>query len=53
MDEGFLRDTLDLMRAVPDVRRVVAYLPHDARTYFAQLAPDFDLLLQTGDDSRE
>jgi uncharacterized protein len=46
--EGFLRDTLDLMRGVPDVRRVIAYLPHAARAYFAQLAPDFDLLPQTG-----
>ena len=29
--EGFLRDTLDLMRAVPDARRVIAYLPREAR----------------------
>ena len=48
--EGFLRDTLDLMRAMPNARRVIAYLPHEARDYFAQLAPDFDLLPQTGDD---
>ena len=48
--EGFLRDTLDLMRGVPDVQRVIAYLPHDAHHYFAQLAPDFDLLPQRGDD---
>jgi hypothetical protein len=48
--EGFLRDTLDLMRGVPGVQRVIAYLPHEARDYFAQLAPDFDLLPQTGDD---
>ena len=38
------------MRAVPDVRRVIAYLPHEARDYFAQLAPDFDLLPQNGAD---
>jgi uncharacterized protein len=48
--EAFLQDTLDLVRAVPDVRRVVAYLPQEARDIFAQLAPDFDLLPQTGDD---
>lgn len=48
--EGFLRDTLDLMRGVPDVRRAIAYLPTEARDYFAQLAPDFDLLLQNGTD---
>jgi len=48
--ECFLRDTLDLMRAVPDVRRAVAYLPIAARGYFAHLAPDFDLILQEGAD---
>lgn len=48
--EAFLCDTLDLMRAVPDVRRVVAYLPLDAHDYFAELAPDFELQPQIGDD---
>jgi hypothetical protein len=52
--EGFLRDTLDLLRrvarSVPDVRCVIAYLPHDARGYFAELAPDFELLPQVGAD---
>jgi rSAM/selenodomain-associated transferase 1 len=48
--ECFLRDTLDLMRAVPDVRRGIAFLPHAAAGYFAQLAPDFDLVPQIGDD---
>ena len=48
--EGFLRDTLDLMRAVPDARRVIAYLPRGARAYFAQLAPGFDLSPQSGED---
>jgi glycosyltransferase A (GT-A) superfamily protein (DUF2064 family) len=48
--ECFLRDTLDLMRRVPEVQRAIAYLPIDARGYFAQLAPDFDLIPQTGAD---
>lgn len=48
--ECFLRDTLDLMRRIPEVRRVIAYLPIEARSYFAQLAPDFDLIPQTGAD---
>lgn len=48
--ECFLRDTLDLMRAVPDVRRGIAFLSHAAAEYFAQLAPDFDLILQVGAD---
>jgi rSAM/selenodomain-associated transferase 1 len=46
--ECFLLDTLELMRQVPDVQPVVAYLPDEARTYFAGLAPDFELLLQEG-----
>jgi uncharacterized protein len=48
--ESFLRDTLDLMRAVPDVQRVIAYLPVEARDTFASLAPDFDLVPQEGND---
>ena len=48
--ECFLRDTLDLMRRVPDVSRAIAYLPVEARDYFARLAPDFDLIPQQGDD---
>jgi rSAM/selenodomain-associated transferase 1 len=46
--ECFLRDTLDLMRQIPDVQPVLAYLPHDAKAYFAELAPDFELILQEG-----
>jgi rSAM/selenodomain-associated transferase 1 len=52
--ECFLRDTLDLMRRVaqrvPHVKPVIAYLPHDAEGYFAKLAPEFDRIVQTGDD---
>lgn len=52
--ECFLRDTLDLMRrvtrCVPDVKPVIAYLPREAEAYFARLAPEFDQILQTGDD---
>jgi len=48
--ECFLRDTLDLIRRVPGVRSVIAYLPEDAAGYFAALAPDFDLLPQHGPD---
>lgn len=48
--ECFLRDTLELMRRVPSVQRAIAYLPIEARSYFAQLAPDFDLIPQTGTD---
>ena len=48
--ECFLRDTLALMRRVPDVQPVIAYLPHEAESYFAQLAPEFERFVQTGDD---
>ncbi len=47
--EGFLRDTLDLIRCTPNVRPILAYLPQDADDYFQTLAPDFDLLPQQGD----
>jgi hypothetical protein len=46
--ECMLCDTLDLMGRVPDVQPAIAYLPADAVGYFAQLAPGFDLILQTG-----
>ncbi len=48
--ESFLRDTLDLIRRVPGVRPIIAYLPEGAEAYFRGLAPDFDLLPQVGDD---
>jgi rSAM/selenodomain-associated transferase 1 len=48
--ECFLRDTLDLVRSVPGARPVIAYLPAQARPYFAQLAPDFELVVQKGED---
>ena len=46
---AFLADTLDIMRSVPGVQRGIAYLPHDARSYFHSLAPEMDLLLQQGE----
>ncbi len=36
----FLRDVLDNMRRVPDVRRVIAYTPESDGAFFAALAPD-------------
>ena len=44
----FLRDTLDLMRQVPDVERGIVYLPEAALDYFSALAPDMQLSLQQG-----
>jgi rSAM/selenodomain-associated transferase 1 len=48
--EAFLRDTLDIMRAVEDVQPIICYLPEDAEGYFRSLAPDFALLPQQGVD---
>ena len=49
----FLRDTLDLMRKVPDVQRMIGYLPEEAKGYFGQLAPDMDLTIQRGESLGE
>lgn len=51
--ECFLRDTIEIMRATPDVARGIVYLPADATGYFQQLAPDFTLTLQVGADLGE
>ena len=48
--ECFLRDTLDLVRQVPGVQHVIAYLPQDEQDYFSRLASDFYLLQQDGLD---
>lgn len=47
---AFLDDTLDIARAVPGVRRFINYAPPEAAASFRALAPDFDLLPQTGPD---
>jgi rSAM/selenodomain-associated transferase 1 len=51
--ECFLRDTLDVARAVPAVTRYIAFLPHGESEYFRQLAPDFDLTPQGGESLGE
>jgi rSAM/selenodomain-associated transferase 1 len=48
--ECFLRDTIYLARQVPDVHRVVAYSPPDAKAYFAGIAPGFEYYRQRGPD---
>lgn len=47
--ECFLRDTMDQMRQVDEAHRVIAYLPVEADGHFRQLAPDFELIPQSGD----
>lgn len=51
--ECFLRDMLEVARAVPDVMRHMAYLPHEEVEYFRQLAPDFNLTPQAGESLGE
>jgi rSAM/selenodomain-associated transferase 1 len=48
--EHFLRDTLDIIRLVPEVQPIIAYLPQGEESYFRSLAPDFALLPQRGDN---
>jgi hypothetical protein len=48
--ECFILDAVELMRQVPDVRRVLAYYPPSERDYFYDLAPDFELAAQAGAD---
>src|SRR3989304_1342761 len=48
--EAFLCDTLNLIRKVPGVKPIIAYLPDDAGGYFRALAPDFEVLPQRGAD---
>jgi rSAM/selenodomain-associated transferase 1 len=51
--ECFLRDTLAIMRGVPDVLLKIVYLPQNAHNYFRNLAPDMDLVQQRGDSLGE
>ncbi|MDZ4767579.1 MAG: TIGR04282 family arsenosugar biosynthesis glycosyltransferase [Chloroflexota bacterium] len=54
--EHFLHDTLDLMRTAAGqiaLTPIIAYLPEGGESYFRALAPDFDLLLQVGNDLSE
>lgn len=51
--ECFLKDTLSLMRQVPDTQPIIAFSPAAEKPYFTRLAPDFELILQLGDDLGE
>jgi rSAM/selenodomain-associated transferase 1 len=47
--ECFLRDTLEIARAVPGVSRLVHFAPDEAADYFRQMAPDFSQRPQVGE----
>lgn len=51
--ECFLKDTLELVRRLENVQPAIAYLPAGEMSYFAQRAPDFELLLQQGENLGE
>jgi uncharacterized protein len=54
--ECFLRDTLAIIRATEQqiaLTPIIAYLPQGDEGYFRQLAPDFELLLQRGNNLSE
>ena len=46
--DGFLRDRIDQVRSLHGAAPVIAFIPPDSRSFFAELAPDFLLLPQTG-----
>jgi len=48
----FLQDVLALVRSLPDVDPFIAYAPADdeTRSYFTDIAPDFNLIPQIGSD---
>jgi rSAM/selenodomain-associated transferase 1 len=46
--DGFLRDKIDQVRSLHGAAPVIAYTPSESRPFFAELAPDFLLLPQTG-----
>lgn len=45
-----LLDVLDVVRRVPGVTPAIAYLPRGSEAFFTEVAPDFELVLQQGDD---
>jgi len=49
----FLKDMLEIARAIPKVRRILNYWPLAERDYFRKLAPDFELLPQSGNSLGE
>lgn len=54
--ECFLRDTLDTIRRAREsleFQPIIAYLPPGAEGYFRELAPDFERLLQQGENLSE
>jgi rSAM/selenodomain-associated transferase 1 len=54
--ECFLLDTLEIIRTARTqlaLTPIIAYLPPDGEAYFRRIAPDFELLLQEGDDLSE
>lgn len=48
--DSFLRDRISQVRSLRGARPVVAYTPAESRPFFAELAPDFVLLPQVGND---
>jgi uncharacterized protein len=47
---AFLLDKIAQVRQLERARPTIAYTPEDGRSFFAELAPDFTLIPQQGDD---
>jgi hypothetical protein len=48
--QHLLLDVLDVVRRVPGVTPAIAYTPAGSEVFFRDIAPDFELVLQQGDD---
>jgi rSAM/selenodomain-associated transferase 1 len=48
--ECFLRDKIEAVRSIDGTQPAIAYTPSGAERLFRELAPDFKLFVQQGDD---
>ena len=48
--DSFLRDRISQVRSLNDTNPVIAHTPSESHPFFAELAPDFRLLPQIGND---
>jgi rSAM/selenodomain-associated transferase 1 len=47
---NFLLDKIEQVKSVQKTKFFIAYMPADSEKYFKKIAPDFDLILQIGND---
>jgi rSAM/selenodomain-associated transferase 1 len=47
---NFLLDKIEQVKSVEKAKFFIAYMPDNSESYFKKIAPDFDLILQIGND---